>query len=349
MAPEDDQLRIQHIRLRVSAARVAVDIGRDIRAACAGVAVVGVEEAAVEIDEPLEHLFRPHHAAVSGGVQEVARLGAVFFSNLPRLFRDDPRGLFPADARKFSAAAFADALHGVAQALWREKGPAVASAAQAGADLRVVVGVVGADLQRAALGDGNIDLAFAAAVVDAGAVNDVRLLDRKRRLRFDFGHVPQKRARFVVIRELRKIPGQKRLEKFQHLDGLATLPVAAQGLRIRMDGIGQEPILEKCRRVQISFVRSRAGIKICQRLELRADVIFGVAIHAQRLIAVLLAERNERIGRLIHQRMALALGRGGPERNETVRIGSAQQIVIFLLRQLLRDCRQRAHGRPSLQ
>ena len=349
MPPEDDQLRIEHIRLRVSAARVAVDIGGDVRAACARVAVVGIEEAAVEIDEPLEHLFRPHHAAVSGGVQEVARLGAVFFPDLQRLFRDDSRRLFPTDSRKFSAAAFADALHRVPKAFWREKGPAVASAAQAGANLRVVVGVVGADLQRAAFGDGNIDLAFAAAVVDASAVDDVRLLDRKRRLRFDFGHVPQKRARFVVIRELRKIPGQKRLEKRKHLDGLATLPVAAQGLRIRMDGIGQEPILEKCRRIQVSFVRCRTRVKMRQRLELRTDVILGVAIHAQRLIAVLLAEGNERIGRLIHQRVSLALGRGGPERNETVRIGSAQQIVIFLLRQLLRDCRQRAHGRPSLQ
>ncbi len=142
------------------------------------------------------------------------------------------------------------------------KGPAVASAAQAGANLRVVVGVVGADLQRAAFGDGDVDLAFAAAVVDASAVDDVRLLDRKRRLRFDFGHVPQKRARFVVIRELRIAPGQKRLEKLQHLDGLATLPVAAQGLRIHMDGIGQEPILEKCRRVQISFVQA-ARVKKC--------------------------------------------------------------------------------------
>ena len=349
MPPEDDQLRIEHIRLRVSAACVAVDIGRDVRAACARVAVVGIEEAAVEINEPLEHLLRPHHAAVSGGVQKVARLGSVLFPDLPRLFRDDPRGLFPADARKFSAAAFADALHRIAQALWREEGPAVASAAQAGADLRVVVGVVGADLQRAALGDGNIDLAFAAAVVDAGAVDDVRLLDRKRRLRFDFGHVPQKRARFVVIRELRTAPGKKRLEKLQHLDGLATLPVAAQSLRIRMDGIGQEPILEKCRRVQISFVHSRTRVKIRQRLELRTDVILGVSIDALRATAVLLAEGNERIGRLIHQRVSLALGRGGPERNETVRIGSAQQIVIFLLRQLLRDCRQRAYGRPSLQ
>ena len=349
MPPEDDQLRIEHIRLRVSAARVAVNVGRNVRAACAGVAVVGVEEAAVEIDEPLEHLFRPHHAAVSGGVQKVARLGAVLFPDLPRLFRDDSRRLFPTDTRKFSAAAFADALHGIAQALWREEGPAVASAAQAGANLRVVVGVVGADLQRAALGDGDIDLAFAAAVVDAGAVDDVRLLDRKRRLRFDFGHVPQKRARFVVIRELRKIPSQKRLEKRKHLDGLATLPVAAQGLRIRMDGIGQEPILEKCRRIQVSFVRCRTRVKMCQRLELRTDVIFGVAIHAQRLIAVLLAEGNERIGRLIHQRVSLALGRGSPKGDEAVRIGSAQQIVIFLLRQLLRDCRQRAHGRPSLQ
>ena len=349
MSPEDDQLRIEHIRLRVSAACVAVDIGRDVRAACAGVAVVGVEEAAVEIDEPLEHLLRPHHAAVSGGVQKIARLGAVFFSNLPRLFRDDPRGLFPADAYKLSATAFADALHRIAQALWREEGPAVASAAQAGADLRVVVGVVGADLQRAALGDGDVDLAFAAAVVDAGAVDDVRLLDRKRRLRFDFGHVPQKRARFVVIRELRTAPGKKRLEKFQHLDGLATLPVAAQSLRIRVNGICKEPVLEKCRRIQVSFVRCRTRVKMRQRLELRTDVILGVAIHAQRLIAVLLAEGNERIGRLIHQRVSLALGRGGPERNETVRIGSAQQIVIFLLRQLLRDCRQRAYGRPSLQ
>ena len=349
MPPEDDQLRIEHIRLRVSAARVAVDIGRDVRAACAGVAVVGVEEAAVEIDEPLEHLLRPHHAAVSGGVQEVARLGAVLFPDLPRLFRDDSRRLFPTDTRKFAAAAFADALHGVAQALWCEEGPPVASAAQAGADLRVVVGVVRADLQRAALGDGDVDLAFAAAVVDAGAVDDVRLLDRKRRLRFDFGHVPQKRARFVVIRELRTAPGKKRLEKLQHLDGLATLPVAAQSLRIRVNGICKEPILEKCRRVQVSFVHSRTRVKIRQRLELRTDVILGVAIHAQRLIAVLLAEGNERIGRLIHQRVSLALGRGGPERNETVRIGSAQQIVIFLLRQLLRDCRQRAHGRPSLQ
>ena len=349
MPPEDDQLRIEHIRLRVSAARVAVNVGRDVRAACARVAVVGIEEAAVEINEPLEYLFRPHHAAVSGGVHKVARLGSVLFPDLPRLFRDDPRGFFPADARKFSAAAFADALHRIAQALWCEEGPAVASAAQAGANLRVVVGVVGADFQRAALGDGDVDLAFAAAVVDAGAVDDVRLLDRKRRLRFDFGHVPQKRARFVVIRELRKIPGQKRLEKFQHLDGLATLPVAAQGLRIRMDGIGQEPVLEKCRRVQISFVHSRARVKMRQRLELRTDVILGVSIDALRAIAVLLAEGNERIGRLIHQRVSLALGRGGPERNETVRVGSAQQIVIFLLRQLLRDCRQRAHGRPSLQ